>query len=225
MMLRSGLYKPVAVCSSRTNSVRPMSKLSGSNRCHVTGATVLGRCTPRGSATSMLAGISSVSPWRASAVVQQRVACGARCAVSSRSMSAAMALSVRPDKPRATGIRSDHSLIRCWRTASGIWDPRRRRPARRTARDATRSDLPVDEALGEAGGVQFADDGVDGGLVGEVDAAGGQFGGDLFGRSPGRLVVDGREVFGEMLVDGGDDRCDPLGIDLAAVQGEAKPAA
>ncbi len=60
MMLRSGPYRPIAVSSSSSNSVRPTVKVSGSKECQATGASVTGRRWPRGIAMSMTGGIWSV---------------------------------------------------------------------------------------------------------------------------------------------------------------------
>lgn len=58
-----------------------------------------GRQAPRGKAMSQADGISSVSSWRASADVKQRVARGALSATSSRSRSA-RSRSARSASPR-----------------------------------------------------------------------------------------------------------------------------
>lgn len=60
-------------------------------------------------------------------------------------------------------------------------------------------------------GVEFVDGVVDGAAVGEIDAAVGESGGDLFGGAPGIFVVEGGTEGGQVGIDGLDDRGDPAG--------------
>jgi hypothetical protein len=92
----------------------------------------MGTRLPRGMATSIRAGITSVNPWRARAVTKQRVPCGAVVPKCDPVLSPTLASSqrrcafrVRPSMP----TDRVHGRVGCGQTHDGTW------PAREERRD------------------------------------------------------------------------------------------
>ena len=83
----------------------------------------------------------------------------------------------------------------------------------------------LDESLGESFGVECPDGVVDGLSVGEVDPALGEGGGDLFGWTPGGVVVERGAELGQVSVDRVEYGGDPARVDAALGEGKGDPAA
>lgn len=93
---------PICVSAPRSSSSWPSVNVAAAKVCQVTAAPTAGFQVPLGSAMSVAAGMSSVSPCLASAPARHMVAWGARVAISTRSMSASQPASVLWYRPRLT---------------------------------------------------------------------------------------------------------------------------